>query len=150
MGETKWNIQEIQRLKRKQLVQYNLVMFLLFMLVFYYMKIGMSVLLFTTILCLFFCLIIAHTLYTLITGKMLGTKTSRLIQAFDKDYLGKKRWKRKKIIEFIFLSILGIMCTVLLFRIDFVSSEFDIYSLMPFFGGWSGMNIGEIFRIRNL
>jgi len=32
-------------------------------------------------------------------------KTSRFVQTFDKQYLGEERWKQRKIIEFIIISV---------------------------------------------
>jgi len=150
MNEAEWNIQKVKHLKRKQLVQYNLAMLLLFLLYIYYVKTGGSISIFFSLLCLLIWIIVVHTLYTLITGKTIGTKTSRLVQTFDRDYLGEKRWKRRKMIEFIIIGVLGVICTVLMATMNFGSKELEIYNLFPIIGGWLGFNIGEIFRIRNL
>lgn len=150
MGGTNWNIQKVKRLKWKQLVQNNLVMLILFFLSIYYMKTGVSISVFFRLLCLSIWIIVAHTLYTFITGKMIGTKTSKRVFAFDRDYLGEKRWKRRKMIELITVSVLGIIITVLVVTMSFNDEKLDIYNLIPIIGGWLGFNIGETFRIKKL
>lgn len=150
MGETNWDIQKVKRLKWKQLVQHNLAMLILFFLSMYYMKIGGSVSVFFLLLCLWIWMIVAHTLFTFITGKMIGTKTSKFVFAFDRDYLGEKCWKRRKMMEVITVSFLSIMITVLVFTMNFNAEKLEIYNLIPIIGGWLGFNIGETFRIKKI
>src|SRR5699024_5468361 len=99
------------RLKWKQLVQYNVLMLLLFS--FYYLWAGNSFFLFWSLLCLALWVIVAHSLYTFFTGKMIGTKTMKLVQAFDKNYLGEKHWNKRKLIEVISISVVSLFCTLL-------------------------------------
>ncbi|WP_390308502.1 hypothetical protein [Gracilibacillus thailandensis] len=99
-----------------------------------------------------FCWVItAYMLYTIMTGKTIGTKTSQRVQAFDRDHMGEKRWKRKTLTEALILSVLSIILTVCLFVLDFdfVQLDFPI-SVFPLIGPWIGFNIGEIVRMNNL
>ena len=87
MDETQWDIQEVKHLKKKQLVQYNIVMLLLFVLFGYFSENGNTSLLFG-VFCVLVWIVVAITLYTLMTGKPIGTKTSRRVQVFDRNRLG--------------------------------------------------------------
>ncbi|CDQ41373.1 hypothetical protein M948_21030 [Virgibacillus sp. CM-4] len=151
MDETEWDIQEVKRLKKKQLIQYNFGMLFLFLLFAYYVKTGGTFLAFLILCCVFFWIMAAHTLYTLKTGKMIGTKTNRLVQAFDRDHRGERRWKRKTMTEAVIISMISVIFTVLLFMINFDSVKLDFPSdTFPLIGGWLGFNIGEIVRMNNL
>ncbi|MEC3884647.1 hypothetical protein VKA52_13020 [Halobacillus sp. HZG1] len=91
----------------------------------------------------------ANTLYSIVTGKVIGTKTHQRVMAFDTDYIGWKRWKRRKIIEFIILIILCIGISVVLFTVDFGSARLNFpMDAFPMLGGWIGMNIGKMSRFR--
>lgn len=152
MDETQWDIQEVKRLKKKQLVQYNLVMLLIFVLLGYFIENGKPSLLIGG----FFVLIwtaVAVTLYALKTGRPIGTKTSRILQEFDRDRLGEKRWKRRRITEVVVISVAVILITVLAFVFlkDVNSLRLNFYSgTLPFVGAWVGYNLGEITRIKKL
>lgn len=150
MQKTDWDIQKIKRLKWRQLVQYNIVMLLSFIPWIYYVQAGVSVYLFFHLLCLLMWIIVGYMLYILKTGKIIGTKTIKLVFAFDKGYLGERRWKRRKMIELIVLIIFTIVITVLVLTIDFIDRHLEIYNLFPFIGAWLGGNIGEILRINKL
>ncbi|MBP2243201.1 hypothetical protein J2Z40_003789 [Cytobacillus eiseniae] len=90
-------------------------------------------------------------LYTLKTGRHIGTKISRTVQEFDGNRLGDKRWKRRKISEAVIISVISVLITVLVFVKDFNSVRLDFsISAFPFIGGWVGYNIGEIIRMKNL
>ncbi|MDX1699225.1 MAG: hypothetical protein R3250_01345, partial [Melioribacteraceae bacterium] len=81
MDETQWDIKEVKHLKKKQVVQNNLVMLLLFVLLVFIADNGMH----SIIIGIFFVLIwiiLAITFYTLKTGRPIGTKTSRRVQEF--------------------------------------------------------------------
>jgi len=84
--KTKWDIRKVKRLKRKQLMQYNLVMLILFILSVYFVKIGGSMATFFSIGIPLLWIITAYTIYALITGKIIGTKTSKCVQTFDLEY----------------------------------------------------------------
>src|SRR5699024_3646142 len=147
MNETEWDIQEVKRLKWKQLVQYNVLMLLLFS---YYLLDGNSFFLFWSLLCLALWVIVAHSLYTFFTGKMIGTKTMKLVQAFDKNYLGEKHWNKRKLIEVISISAVSLFCTLLVITQGFNFGALEIYNFLPFIGAWLGFNIGEVIRIKRL
>lgn len=151
MDESDWDIQEIKRLKKKQLVQYNFVMFLLVALFAYFVKSGGSATVFLGLCCAYFWIFTGSTIYTLITGKVIGTKSGRRVQAFDRDRIGEKRWKRKTTIAPIVLLVLSIGFTVFWYVTDFDASrlEFSIGAI-PFFACWIGYNIGESVRISKL
>lgn len=150
MNETDWDIQEVKHLKKKQLVQNNLAMLLLFILFGYLAENGKPLLLFV-VFCIIFWIVVAITLYTLITGRPIGTKTSRRVQAFDRNRLGEKRWKRRTIIETVVISVIAVFVTVLMFGIDLNAINIDFpIGAFPFIGAWLGYNIGEIIRMSKL
>jgi magnesium-transporting ATPase (P-type) len=149
MEETQWDIKKVKRLKKKQLLQINLVMLLLFLLFGYFSQNGKSSLIIWGF-CVIMWLTVVITFFTL-KRRPIGTKTSRILQKFDKDRLGQKRWKRRKIIEFGIISVISVFVTVLVFSMDFNSAKFDFpLDAFPFIGAWVGTNIGEIVRISNL
>lgn len=150
MNETQWDIKEIKHLRKKLLFQYNFVMLLLLVLIGYFAENGKTSLLIDRF-CVLSWIIVAITLYNLKTGKPLGTKTSRMMQEFDRNHLEQKRWKRRTMIEAVITIIISVFITVLLFVKDFNSGRVDFPILaFPFIGAWVGYNIGEIFRISNL
>ena len=150
MEEDQWDIKEIKKLKKKQLLLGNLFMLLVFVLLVYFLE--SDTLFFVTWIVLA-CLLVssAFSLYTLITGNLIGTKTSRRVQAFDRCHWGEKRWKRKKIIEVVLFIVLGIVLVFFLTTTDF-SFPNQTVSAPPFafIGAWVGYNIGEITRLTNL
>ncbi|MFL0584314.1 accessory gene regulator B family protein [Solibacillus silvestris] len=150
MDETQWDIQEVKHLKKKQLVQINLVMLLLFVLFGYLAENGKPSLLIGGF-CVLLWIIVVITLYVLMTGNPIGTKTSRIVQEFDRDRLGEKRWKRRNMIEAVIISVISVLITILVFTQDLnsVNLEFPI-SFFPFIGAWVGYNIGELIRMNNL
>lgn len=150
MEEIECDIQEVKRLKRRQLVQVNLVVLLAFFLSVYYVSVGLPLFVFFGFTCLLLWILFAHALYTLTTGKMIGTKTSKLIQAFERNRSGERRWKRKQATETTFIGIVSIICTVLVFNMDLSSETLEFMNLWPFIGAWIGSNIGAIIRTSNL
>ena len=150
MEEEQWDIKEIKKLKKKQLLWGNLFMLVIFVLLVYFLE--SDTLFFATWIVLAGLLVSsAFSLYTLITGNLIGTKTSRRVQAFDRSRWGEKRWKRKKIIELFLFIILGIVLVFFLTTTDFNFPNQTI-SAPPFafIGAWVGYNIGEITRLTNL
>ncbi|MGI2329158.1 hypothetical protein [Planococcus sp. YIM B11945] len=150
MDETQWDIQEVKQLKKKQLVQSNFFMLLIFVLFVYFSKSGQPLFL----IGLFYVIVliyVAFTLYVLMTGRFVGTKTSKRVQQFDKERLGKKRWTRRKIIEAVFLIVLSISITVLIVNTDIDPADRNnSIGAFPFFGAWVGYNLGELFRMGKL
>ncbi|WP_411954877.1 hypothetical protein ACKXGF_03460 [Alkalibacillus sp. S2W] len=150
MEETDWDIEEVKHLKTKQLIQSNLVMLLLFVLIGYFAENG-NIFVLYGMFCVLLWLIVAVTLYILTTGKFVGTKTNRRVQEFDRTQLGEKRWRRRKIIELVFMSLLSVIVTVLTFVEDYETAIFNFpIDAFPFMGAWLGYNIGEMIRIHNL
>lgn len=150
MPKTDWDIQKIKRLKWILFIQLNIVMILLFIPLIYYVMAGVSASLFLRLFCLLLWIIVAHTFYTFRTGKLIGTKTIKLVFAFDRDCLGERRWKRNKMIELIILIFFSIVFTILVFMIDFNDRNLDTYSLFPFIGSWVGTSIGQILKLNKL
>ncbi|ARK20303.1 MULTISPECIES: hypothetical protein [Sporosarcina] len=150
MDESKWNIEEVKRLKKKQLVEFNIGMLVIFVLSLLYIKAAWPLSTVFALICVLLWFFSVHALYILLTEKTTGTKTNQLVQAFDRDHWGKKRWKRKKITEVIILSVVSIMFTVFVFTVDTGSEMLQFYNLLPFIGAWIGSNLGNIVRISNL
>lgn len=150
MEETQWDIKEMKRLKKKQLVRGNLFMLLIFVLLAYFLESG-KLLFVAWILIACLLITVVLSLYTLVTGNLIGTKTSRRVQAFDRNRWGEKRWKRKKIIEVVLFTVLGFGLAVVLFVTDFSSpNQTFAGSHFPFIGAWIGYNLGEITRMKNM
>lgn len=149
-----WDLDKVKRMRKKLLLQSNLVMFLVF-LMFVFLFLYSSEAGSTFVLLLGFCLLLwgiaANSLYAFMTGRPLGTKTARYVLAFDKDQKGERKWMRQKGIEAIVVTIMSIGVTLCLFLLDFDSlTNNSLFSLLPFLGPWIGFNIGEIHRIKNL
>ncbi|PIC79440.1 hypothetical protein CSV75_12685 [Sporosarcina sp. P18a] len=150
MDVSEWDIQEVKQLKKLQLVQFSIVMLGIFTLSVLYVKAEWPLSIFLTLTCILLWFFAVHALYILITEKTTGTKTNKLVQAFDKDRWGKKRWKRKKITEVVILSIASSMFTVFAITLNTSSESLQFYNLLPFIGAWIGSTLGTMARISNL
>src|SRR5699024_3748829 len=131
MARKYWDIQTITRLKKKIVAYNNLTILLFVLLSMFYMMIVENISVLFGLFCLLVWMIALHSLYTLVTGNSLGTKTRKRVLAFDKDCLGKSRWKKKKMIEVISISILAIISTVIVMSVDFNAEKLDIYTFFP-------------------
>lgn len=149
MVETAWDIVEVKRLKKIQLAQGNLLMLLSFVL-FVYLLLNEKAIVVFAIFCGLLWIFTATIFYTLKTGKTISTKTSRRVQEYDKYRLGKKRWKRRKIIEAVIISMCSVGFTVAFFVLDFNNVRIELINCIPFIGCWMGYNIGETVRISDL
>lgn len=150
MEEEQWDIKEIKKLKKKQLLWGNLLMLVTFLLLSYLFDNG-KISFVTWALIIFLLIMTALSLYTLITGTIIGTKTTRRIRAFDRKRWGEKKWKLRKISEIILFTALGVGLAVLVFNTDFDSlNQNSPGSTLPFLGAWLGYNLGEITRIKKL
>ncbi|WP_226577601.1 hypothetical protein [Halobacillus litoralis] len=151
MSETDWDIQEVKRLKKKLLIQYNLIMLLIIVMFAFYIESGGPPGFLFGLCCVLIWFIAGQMLFTLKTGRIIGTKTSRLVQAFDRDRQGEKRWKRKRMAGGVIFSIMAVVITGMFFILDYnsVQLEFPLDAL-PLIGAGLGYNIGEITRINNL
>ncbi|ANU18365.1 hypothetical protein BBI11_15560 [Planococcus maritimus] len=154
MDEAQQKLKEITKLKKKQLLWSNLFMLVIFLLLSYLLESG-KILFATWIVILFIFVMVVLSLYTLITGTIIGTKTTRRIRAFDRKRWGKTKWKLLNITEVVLYSGMGVGLIYLVFNTDF---DFDFHfhdrSLstftFPFIGSWVGYNLGEIIRIFGL
>lgn len=150
MDEAQQEIKEIKGLKKKQLLWGNLFMLVLFLFLNYFLENG-KILFLTWVLLISLLIIIALSLYTLITGTIVGTKTTRRIRAFDRKRWGEKKWKLLKITEIVLLTGLGVVLAVLVFNTNSDSpNQTFVGSAFPFIGAWVGYNLGEISRIKKL
>lgn len=149
-AEAQQEIKEIKKLKKMQLLWGNLFMLVIFLLLSYLLENG-KILFTTWALIIFLLIMTVLSLYTLITGTVIGLKTTRRIQAFERKRWGEKKWKRNKIIEVVLYTGLSIVLIVLLFNTDFDFSNRSLSGFaLPFLGAWLGYNIGEITRIASL
>ena len=148
MAATQSDLKEYKSLKKKQYIQNNFLLLFIFILIGYFSQNGNYFFL-MVVFCVLLWIIVVSLLYTLKTGKPIGTKASKLVQEIDKNRLGEKRWKQLKMKEIIFISVLNVIITVLLFVIDFNSEMLDFpMSAIPYIGAWIGYNIGEILRMK--
>src|SRR5699024_10464042 len=128
MARKDWDIQTITRLKKKIVAYNNLTILLFVLLSMFYMMIGGHISVYFGLCCLLVWMIALHSLYTLVTGNSLGTKTRKRILTFEKYCIGKSHWKKKKMIEVISISILAIISTVIVMSVDFNAEKLDIYT----------------------
>ena len=143
-------IREIKKLKKKQLLWGNLLILVTFLLLSYLLGIG-KILFVTWAILMLLLIMTVLSLYTLITGAIVGTKNTRRIRTFDRKRWGEKKWKRNKIFEIILFTGLGIALIILVFNTDLDSSNRNLSNFsFPFFGAWIGYNLGEITRIASL
>lgn len=150
MNEIVWDIRQVKRLKKKSLVEFNVAMLLIFLFSSIYIKMEWPISIYFGIACVVIWFFTVHSLYILITGKTTGTKTNKLVQAFDRQRSGDKRWKRLRITEVIVFGILAVVCTVLIFPIDINSEALEFRNIGVFLVAWFGANVGTIIRISTL
>ncbi|MFD2706828.1 hypothetical protein [Salibacterium lacus] len=151
MHETEWDIQEVKRSKKLELVQHNLVMLLLFVWFVQYVHNGASASVLLGLCSVLLWITAIPSLYKLKRGKAFGTKSSRIVQNFDRHLKGGKRWKRRTMIEACFIIFISTVFTVLLFVMDVDSVRLDSpIDIFPFIGGWAGFNVVEMIRLNNL
>ncbi|AIY05269.1 hypothetical protein Plano_1304 [Planococcus sp. PAMC 21323] len=150
MDITQLDIKEIKYLKKKKLIQDNIFMLLIFLFLIYFASNERH----SFIIGSFFVYIwiaVAFVMYTLKTGKHIGTKTSIYVKRYDRNKIGEKRWKRNKLIELFIIGIIGIgIGFVFIFEnINTVGANIPSY-YFPFIGSWIGFNLGEIGRMSKL
>ncbi|WP_254901807.1 hypothetical protein [Thalassobacillus devorans] len=151
MEITEWDIQEVKRLKKRRLVYHNLFMLLILVLSVFYVENGGSIPVLFGIYCVLIWIITVKMLYTLMTGKEIGSKASRRVHDFDRDYQGEKRWKRRNMAETIFVSALSVGVTFFVLVVDLTTARVDFpLDAIPFIGAWIGSNVGEMVRIKKL
>ncbi|TVP83493.1 MAG: hypothetical protein EA344_09230 [Alkalicoccus sp.] len=150
MNETEWDLQEVKQLKKKRLVQNNFMMLIFFLLFVYYIEAGFSAAALLPVCTAFLWFITGRMLYTVITGKPLGTKTNRFIQTFDKYKKGTRGWKLRIGAEAAFTGACSILLTGVMVFMDFDDSPLRFSAVFPVVGSWIGYNIGEMFRINSL
>ncbi|MGM0896437.1 MAG: hypothetical protein ACQEV0_00980 [Bacillota bacterium] len=150
MDEAQQELKEITKLKKKQLLWGNLFMLMTFLLLSYLLENG-KILFATWIVILFIFVMVVLSLYTLITGTIIGTKTTRRIRAFDRKRWGKTKWKLLNITEVVLYIGMGTGLIYLVFNMDFDLLNPNLSSfIFPFIGAWVGYNLGEIIRIAGL
>ncbi len=150
MDEAQQEIKEIKGLKKKQLLWGNLFMLVTFLLFGY--SLGNGKILFATwIVILLVFVMVVLSLYTLITGKVIGTKTTKRIRAFDRKRWGQKKWRLLNITHIVLYIGMGTGLIFLVFNTDFDLLNPNWFSfIFPFLGAWFGYNLGEISRIKKL
>lgn len=150
MEEIQWNIKEIKRLKKLQLLQNNFLFLLVFLMIGYFFEIGMSSLVLVGV-CVISWVVAASLIYTLITGKNLRSKRYRVLQKFDRHRFGDKRWRWRTIAEVVIVIIASAIITAFVLNMDIHSLSLDLpFDAFPFIGVWLGHNIGEIYRLKKL
>lgn len=150
MAETKWDMQEVKRSKKIQLMQYNVLMLLLLTCALYGIKVGWSQSLFSGVFCLALWLLAVQAFYSFLTGKKIGTKANRFIERYEKAQSGQRRWKRSKLTEGFIFIIFSIGFTVIWIKMDGTAQGVEFINILPFIAGWLGFNVAEAIRIKNL
>ncbi|MFD1019685.1 hypothetical protein [Thalassobacillus hwangdonensis] len=152
MNEQDWDIKKIKRLKIKHLVAYNLVMVLVAVLFGMFADHGGTTGVVLILCCIALWIQLIIILWSLRTGRVFGIKSERLVQKFERAYMGEKRWKRRKIGQAVLVLIINIGITAFIINFDvfrpmYMESPSDYF---PLFAGWVGYNAGEITRIRKI
>ena len=149
-NDTHWDPKEVKHLLKKRLVQNNLMMLVVFGLLAYLKQIENYTALFGT-LYICFLIVFVMSLYSFKTGKYIGTKTAKRLEEFEKERVGKKRWKRKRMTEAIFMFAIGVILTVTIIVIDFNTLDWNSVNLVfPFIGACIGINWAEINKMNRL
>ncbi|TKD72209.1 hypothetical protein [Pseudalkalibacillus hwajinpoensis] len=152
MGEGNWDLQEMKRLKKKLLIQNNLGMLVVFALLWFFVEVAtVSAPIILGVLCAILWLIVVNLLFTLLTGKVIGTRAMQRVQTFEIERRGKKQWKIKASIGLLLLLVIAIGLTVMVVVSDIGSVPLDFPNdSFAFIGAWLGMNLGQIRQIRKL
>ncbi|MDP4552935.1 hypothetical protein Q9251_18810 [Alkalihalobacillus macyae] len=150
MAEGNWDLQEMKRLKKKLLIQSNLGMLLVFALLWFFVEVtAVSATIIFGVVCAILWFAVANMLFTLLTGKVIGTRAMQRLQTFEIERHGKKQWKIKSSIGLLIMLLLTIGLTVVVLVSDLRSITLDFPSdSFAFIGGWIGMNVGQILRLR--
>ncbi|WP_156896433.1 hypothetical protein [Halobacillus kuroshimensis] len=149
-----WDVKHIRRLKKRLLLQQNIVM--LFIVIFFsiYAINGWPVAHFLVLCAVVLSGIGFFALLSLWKGEPQGTKMVRTIQAYEKDVKGTQRWRRKKWMEsiFIFLFVSAIIAFLIFLNHDAIQQSQQGFpgDVIPLLGAWIGMNIGSFVRIKDL
>ncbi|SIS38713.1 hypothetical protein [Salimicrobium flavidum] len=148
MENTEWNLEEVQRLKKKRLLHYNLL-YAIFFVLFFYTAERMTFPAFGALFTFLFWIYGFFLLYIIRTGKRFGPSTWRRINEFDQFHQGEKKWRRKQYLEVGIILGIAFTFTVFLFVLDFENTDRMRFPEDSFglFGAWIGLNIGELFRI---
>jgi len=153
LNENRGNIQKVRHLKWQRLVQHNLLFIILFLLSIYFVWFNKPDYLFLGILCLLLWMIAAQRLYASVTGEMVGTNISKLIQSFEKHKNGKGKWLQKKKKESMTIGIVAILLTIFLVTMSLSFNRndlnMDMNSIYIIILSWVALNVGEIIRIKN-
>ncbi|KMM39197.1 hypothetical protein [Guptibacillus hwajinpoensis] len=152
MEEGNWDLQEVKRLKKKLLIQNNLGMLLVFALLWFFVEVtAVSTTIILGVLCAILWLLVANMLFTLLTGKVIGTRAMQRVQTFEIERHGKKQWKIKASIGLLIILAITIGLTVMVVVSDIGSVPLNFPNdSFAFIGAWLGMNLGQIHRIRKL
>src|SRR5699024_9543895 len=133
--------------------QHNLLFIILFLLSIYFVLFNKPDYLFLGILCLLLWLIAAQRLYASVTGEMVGTNISKLIQLFERHKKEKGKWLQKKKKESMTIGIVAILLTIFLVTMSLSFNRndlnMDMNSIYIIILSWVALNVGEIIRIKN-
>ncbi len=147
----KWDIQEMKQIKKKLLLQNNLIMFLLIVLLGFYIELWGSVPFLFGFCCAVLWILVVNMIYTMWTKKVIGTRAMQKDLNFKIDRHGEKKWKVKAIIGLIFIFVLSTGSTIFYFQWDLGALNIDFpQDTISLFIVWLFYNIGEIRRIKKL
>ena len=82
MDESKWNIEEVKRLKKKQLVEFNIGMLVIFVLSLLYIKAAWLLSTVFALICVLLWFFSVHALYILLTEKNNGHQNKSTCSGF--------------------------------------------------------------------
>lgn len=151
MAEKEWDLKEIKRIKKKNLVKSNLVLVVIFASLNFLFESGVSHTVIFGMLCLLLWLATVIIAYTYKTGKVIGTKDSQLDYDFEKWRLGEKRAKKRAVIGLVIFILFSIGATIAFFMVDFEQRNMDPSSdLFMLFAALLGLNLAQVNRIRKL
>ncbi|QST01144.1 hypothetical protein IMZ31_06165 [Pontibacillus sp. ALD_SL1] len=152
MSGPEWDLHKVKRMRKRLLIQSNLIFILMLgLFVTYLLNKDYSTLSLLIIFSVLFWVISGNELFKLVKGKTFGTKEAKYVYAFEKDRIGEKQWEQRTWAGFIIVTIVSVVFTVSIFLVDLHSFRIDsIGDLLPFLGVWVGTNIGQIIRMNNL
>lgn len=153
MAGTDVDQQIVKRLKKRRLLQNNiqfLIGFIIYGLLFLYARQVGSAFVLVFVFSLFSWSIAVHSLYMFKTGKIIGTKTARLMVELDKERVGEEEWKQQRVDGMLGMGIIGIVSTLCLFLKDLQNVELEFLFFIPILAAWVVHNILEGYKIKKL
>ncbi|MCD5322169.1 MULTISPECIES: hypothetical protein [Pontibacillus] len=146
--EQVWDLDKVKRSQRRSSIQISLIFwaFIIGSMIYgFHYENGAFVLLAS--FCVIMTAFAGGSLYTLRTGKIIGTKDKRYSESFERDRIGEKEWMGKKKIETTILIVVSLVFTVCLFVVDWSGIRMNAFhDFLPLIGAGVGTTLGQFIR----